>query len=48
MSNKKDFIVDLTEKGLFSGLYNSIWLHDETLNEYLEELAENLKKTLQS
>ena len=43
MSNK-DFIVDLTEKGLFSGLYNTIWLHDETLNEYLEELAEDLKK----
>ena len=43
MSNK-DFIVDLTEKGLFSGLYNTIWLHDETLNEYLKELAEDLKK----
>lgn len=44
MSNKKEFTVDLTNEGLFSGLYNSIWLHDETLNDELEELAEELKK----
>ena len=44
MSNEKDFIVDLTETGLFSGLYNSIWLHDETLNKYLKEIAEKLKE----
>lgn len=44
MNNKKDFIVDLTETGLFSGLYNSIWLHDETLNDYLDEIAEKLSK----
>lgn len=44
MSNSKEFIVDLTNEGLFSGLYNSIWLHDETLNDELEELAEELKK----
>lgn len=44
MSNNKEFIVDLTEQGLFSGLYNSIWLHDETLNDYLEEIAEKLKE----
>ena len=39
MSNEKDFIVDLTEIGLFSGLYNTNRLHDETLNDYLEELT---------
>ena len=44
MSKNKDFIVDLTETGLFSGLYNTIWLHDETLNDYLEEIAEKLKE----
>ena len=44
MSNKKEFTVDLTKEGLFSGLYNTIWLHDETLNDELEELAEELKK----
>ena len=44
MPNNKDFIVDLTEQGLFSGLYNSIWLHDETLNDYLKEIAEKLKE----
>ena len=42
MSNK-DFIVNLTEKGLFSGLYNTIWLHDLTLNDELDEIAEYLK-----
>lgn len=42
MSNNKDFIVDLTEKGLFSGLYNTIWLHDLTLNDELDEIAEKL------
>ena len=44
MSNNKEFTVDLTEQGLFSGLYNTIWLHDETLNDYLEEIAEKLKE----
>ena len=44
MSNKNEFTVDLTNEGLFSGLYNSIWLHDETLNDKLEELAKELKK----
>lgn len=44
MSNNKEFTVDLTEQDLFSGLYNTIWLHDETLNDYLEELAEKLKE----
>ena len=46
MSNNKEFTVDLTKQGLFSGLYNTIWLHDETLNDYLEEIAEKLKKTI--
>lgn len=44
MSNNNEFTVDLTKEGLFSGLYNSIWLHDETLNDELEEIAEELKK----
>ena len=44
MSNKKNFIVDLTETGMITGLYNSNWFHDETLNEYLKELTEDLKK----
>lgn len=44
MSNNNEFTVDLTKEGLFSGLYNSIWLHDETLNGELEELAEDLRK----
>ena len=44
MSNNTEFTVDLTNEGLFSGLYNSIWLHDETLNDELEEIAEELKK----
>lgn len=44
MSNNNELTVDLTKEGLFSGLYNSIWLHDETLNGELEELAEELKE----
>ena len=40
----KDFIVDLTDTGLFSGLYNTIWLHDLTLNDELDEIAEKLSK----
>ena len=31
MSNNT-FTVNLTEKGLFSGLYNTIWMHDESLD----------------
>ena len=44
MSNNKEFTVDLTNQGLFSGLYNTIWLHDGTLDDYLEEIAEKLKE----
>lgn len=40
----KNFIVDLTETGLFSGLYNTIWLHDLTLNDELDKITEYLKK----
>ena len=43
MSNK-DFIVDLTETRLFSGLYNSIWMNDETLDFESDELSEKLSK----
>ena len=42
--SKKDFIVDLTETGLFSGLYNSIWMNDETLDFESDELSEKLSK----
>ena len=44
MSKNNEFIVNLTETGLFSGLYNSIWLNDRTLNDELDEMAEKLKK----
>lgn len=44
MPKTNTFTVNLTEKGLFSGLYNTIWLHDETLSEYSEEIAEKLKE----
>lgn len=50
MTNNKEFIVNLTEEGLFSGLYNTIWLHDESLQdlifEYQDELEEKYGKPI--
>ena len=50
MTKNKEFIVNLTEEGLFSGLYNTIWLHDESLQdmifEYQDELEEKYGKTI--
>lgn len=47
MSNNT-FTVNLTEKGLFSGLYNTIWMHDESLDyeilNYEEKLENKYKK----
>ena len=49
MSNNT-FTVNLTQKGLFSGLYNSIWLHDESLEyeilTYEEKLENKYKKKI--
>ena len=45
MINNKNFIINLTELGLFSGLYNSIWMNDLTLCDELDELAEELKQS---
>lgn len=51
MINNKEFIVNLTEEGLFSGLYNTIWLHDESLQdmifEYQDEIEEKYGKPIQ-
>lgn len=51
MTNNKEFIVNLTEEGLFSGLYNTIWLHDESLQdmifEYQDEIEEKYGKPIQ-
>lgn len=48
MSKNNTFTVNLTEKGLFSGLYNTIWLHDESLDyeilSYEEKLENKYKK----
>lgn len=50
MPKSNTFTVNLTEKGLFSGLYNSIWLHDESLDyelfEYQEKLENKYQKTI--
>ena len=50
MTNNKEFIVNLTEEDLFSGLYNTIWLHDESLQdlifEYQDELEEKYGKPI--
>ena len=50
MKNNKEFIVNLTEEGLFSGLYNTIWLHEESLQdmifEYQDELEEKYGKPI--
>lgn len=50
MSKNKTFTVNLTEKGLFSGLYNTIWLNDESLayeiSEYQEKLTNKYKKKI--
>ena len=35
MENNNEFLVNITEIGLFSGLYNTIWLHDESLQDLL-------------
>ena len=47
MSNNT-FTINLTEKGLFSGLYNTIWMHDESLDyeilNYEEKLENKYKK----
>lgn len=49
MSNNT-FTVNLTEKGLFSGLYNTIWMHDESLDyeilNYEEKLENKYKKKI--
>lgn len=51
MTNNKEFIVNLTEEDLFSGLYNTIWLHDESLQdiifEYQDELEEKYGKPIE-
>lgn len=44
MKNNKEFIVNLTEEGLFSGLYNTIWLHDESLQDLLFEYQDQLEE----
>ena len=44
MSNNNEFLVDLTEKELFSGLYNTIWLNDNTLSDESDELSEKLSE----
>lgn len=50
MSQTNTFNVNLTQKGLFSGLYNSIWLHDESLEyeilTYEEKLENKYKKKI--
>ena len=50
MSKNNTFTVNLTEKGLFSGLYNTIWLHDESLDyeilSYEEKLENKYKKKI--
>ena len=50
MINNKEFIVNLTEECLFSGLYHTIWLHDESLQdmifEYQDELEEKYGKPI--
>ena len=50
MPNNKEFIINLTNEGLFSGLYNTIWLHDESLKdmifEYQDELEEKYGKPI--
>lgn len=43
MTKSNTFTVNLTEKGLFSGLYNTIWLHDESLEYELFEYQEKLE-----
>ena len=44
MSNNNKFLIDLTEKELFSGLYNTIWLNDYTLSDESDELSEKLSE----
>ena len=44
MSNNNEFLVNLTELKLFSGLYNTIWLHDESLQDLLFEYQDELEK----
>ena len=50
MSNNNEFLVNLTELELFSGLYNTIWLHDQSLQdllfEYQDELEEKYSKEI--
>lgn len=50
MSKTNTFTVNLTQEGLFSGLYNSIWLHDESLDyeilSYEEKLENKYKKKI--
>ena len=50
MSKNNTFTVNLTEKGLFSGLYNTIWLNDESLtyeiSKYQEKLTNKYKKKI--
>ena len=45
MTNNKEFIVNLTEEDLFSGLYNTIWLHDESLQDIIFEYQGQLPPT---
>ena len=44
MSNNNEFLVNITEIGLFSGLYFTIWLHDESLQDLLFEYQDELEE----
>lgn len=44
MENNNEFLVNITEIGLFSGLYNTIWLHDESLQDLLFEYQDELEE----
>lgn len=43
MTKSNTFTINLTQKGLFSGLYNTIWLHDESLEYELFDYQEKLE-----
>lgn len=44
MSKNNEFLINITEIGLFSGLYFTIWLHDESLQDLLFEYQDELEQ----
>lgn len=44
MINNKTFILDSTKKGLFSGTYNTIWIHDDSSQNIIFENQKEIEK----